>query len=109
MSFTNDTLHTAACLWEAALDALETGRKQSAWGSDALSQDPEPFELSFWKYRDNHGIFTTRCTVAELAPRCDAAWEGLSEDEQEQEGCFDLEFAPNWLRQNFFKIIWEGK
>lgn len=89
--FTTDTLHTACCLWEAALDAI----------ADPASE----FGETLRDYRGGHGTCALRQVVGELAPRCDAAWAALTYDEQFAAGCFDWEFAPDWLARNFAAAV----
>lgn len=101
MNYTNDTLHTAACLWEAALDAMA--------GASSGNEPEGGFGTSLRNRCARWGTASLRQEIVELAPRCDAAWESLSEDEQDNAGAFDWEFAPKWLEENFFRIAWEGK
>jgi hypothetical protein len=100
MTYTLDTLHTAACLWEAALEELDKGEAEAR-----AEGTPPPAFVSFGRhlhrFRQNYGTAELRQRVVELAPACDAAWEALSEDERDTL-CFDWDFAPRWLRENFF-------
>lgn len=105
--YTNDTLHTAACLWEAALEALAAGEAEEAANPQPVAE--HSFERSLYSYRNNHGTCTLRQVVVELAPRCDAAWDAMSDDERDSAECFDWVFVPNWLRDNFFAIVRGGK
>lgn len=100
MTYTAEHLHTAACLWEAALEALGAGETEAR----AEQQDPRrfwSFERRLHAYRYNYGTADLRQRVVALAPACDAAWEALSEDERDTQ-CFDWDFVPRWLRDNFF-------
>ena len=98
---TKMNLFTAACLWEAALEALEVEPDKMA----------EPFrhqfnfEKSFQEHRARVGMAQLREEVANLAPACDADWDALPLDADERNECFDWEFAPRWLAQNFFASI----
>lgn len=99
---TNDTMHTACCLWEAALEALNEGEKMERM--DTRTTSLWNFGRAMHSYRLNHGTCHMRQVVAEMAPACDAAWSALSYDEQDAEGCFDWEFCPKYLRKHFFNL-----
>lgn len=100
--YTAEHLHTAACLWEAALEALAKGEAEAR-----AEGTPPPAVVSFERrlhsYRLHEGTCFVRQQVASLAPECDAAWDALSEDERDTQ-CFDWDFVPNWLRDNFFQL-----
>lgn len=99
---TEVTLHTAACLWEAALEALAKGEEEAR----AEGKDPRrfwSFERRLHAYRLNNGTCTLRQEVVNLSARCDAAWDALSEDDRDTQ-CFDWDFVPIWLRDNFFDL-----
>lgn len=96
---TNDTLHTACCLWEAALTAMDEAEKQEVLPG---------FETTghrMLKDRYNYGTAELRLAVASLAPRCDAAWDALPEDDRDNV-VFDWEFVPNWLGRNYQNPSW---
>ncbi|MGE8143026.1 hypothetical protein ACQKOE_13710 [Novosphingobium sp. NPDC080210] len=95
MTTIKDThLFTAACLWEAALDALNVARPVAKGG----------FEDRLRQYQGNYGTAQLRDDVARLAVACDDAWDALDPDEQDDAGSFDWEFCPSWLEENFFKM-----
>lgn len=100
MTYTDDTLHTAACLWEAALEALAAGEAE-ARAEEGDRRQWWSFERHLHAYREYNGTCTLRQKVVALAPKCDAAWDALSEDERDTQ-CFDWDFVPVWLRDNFF-------
>lgn len=96
---TNDTLHTACCLWEAALTAMEEAERQE------ILPGFETVGHRMLKDRYNYGTAELRLAVASLAPRCDATWHALPEDERDSL-VFDWEFVPNWLGRNYQNPCW---
>jgi hypothetical protein len=102
MNITAEHLHTAACLWEAALEALDKGEREAR-----AEGTPPPAVVSFERrlhgQREHDGTAYLRQRVVALAPACDAAWDALSEDERDTQ-CFDWDFVPVWLRDNFFPL-----
>lgn len=92
-TITESHLFTAACLWEAALEALNKTAVAKGGFADRLRQ-----------YRGNHGTSQLRDDVARLAVACDEAWDALSDEEQDDAGAFDWEFCPEWLADNFFQM-----
>ena len=87
---TAENLFTAACLWEAALEALNATRPDIGAFAEALQA-----------YQRKHGTAQLRDDVARLAPACDAAWSALPPDRRD-DLCFDWDFCPAWLEGNFF-------
>lgn len=96
---TESHLFTAACLWEAALEACQRGEAEAR---NERVTGYHSFARGLHRYRANHGTAQLRDDVVRLAPACDAAWEALSDDEQDDAGSFDWDFVPAWLAQNFF-------
>lgn len=78
-----DLCFVAACLWEAALDAMDDASNPAHCDADS--------------YRKNHGTATMRDAIVSLAPECEAAWKALGDEGQDNAGCFDWEFCPQWL------------
>lgn len=90
-----DTLVTAATLWEAAIDAMRLG-----W--DHLTAIPKaPLGKRLTEFRERNGTATLREMIAEMAPTCDEAWSRLSDDERDQWDTWDWDFVPWWLENNF--------
>ena len=77
-------VEAALCLWEAALELKE---QASADGTLLTAL----FEL--------HGTGVMRHAVMQLVPACCAAWDMLSDDEQEKAAPFDWEYVPGFLRR----------
>lgn len=100
MTITEEHLFTAACLWEAAIDAKAEGEKERA--ADQLA---DTFNAQFFSHWANVGTCTVREQVAKLAPACDAAWEALTDEERDTNDAFDWTFVPQWLEANFFQIV----
>lgn len=94
---TESHLFTAACLWEAALDAYS--HEDAALD---VSHGPVPFYVRLRQHKERHGACTTREQVVALAVACDEAWDALTDDQKDAAGCFDWEFVPVWLESNFF-------
>ena len=83
-TFTQSEAFTAMCLWE---DVVEHGGGP-------------------WKaYRDANGTGDLRDMVLAFAKPCEAAWNAMSQDEQDDAGAFDWEFCPKWLREG---VDWSG-
>lgn len=102
---TGTHLFTAACLWEAAMDAMDKGRKED----EAIGPGKQPpafysFHRKLHCYRVNVDTAALREQVVGLSVSCDLAWDALGEKGQDEIGCFDWEFVPRWLEQNFFKL-----
>lgn len=86
-------LFTAACLWEAALDAV-----------NQTHHTPGGFTEQLALYKRANGTAMLREEVAGLALACDDAWSALTPDQQDDAGSFDWDFCPDWLADNFFKL-----
>lgn len=82
---------TAACLWEAAIDADLWGVGKGDLGKRLVA------------YRERNGTAQLRDDVCRMASACDAAWQAMTEEQREEAGAFDWEFVPAWLAAN-----WEG-
>lgn len=95
-TITESHLYTAACLWEAAIDAMARAKEPGA--------PTDNFDARLKSYREGHGTHTVRDDVARMAVACDEAWEALTEREQFDAGCFDWDFVPAWLEENFFRL-----
>lgn len=83
--FTMGEAYTAMCLWEAFCEGRND--KAAPWAS----------------MLGNYGTATCRDHVLSLALACEAAWNAMNEDEQDDAGAFDWEFCPDWLRKNWSK------
>ena len=91
-TFTQGEAYTAMCLWEEVTAGL-------------AKADAELGDAPWTQYRDRNGTADLRDEVLGLAPACEAAWNAMTDDQQEGAGAFDWEFCPKWLRES---VDWFG-
>ena len=83
--YTEESLETAACLWEAVLDLRDHPRT-----------DPDAIGLALMirKACDAIGTASLRMTVIGWTEAVEAAWRVVEDDYPR---CFDWDFVPGWV------------
>lgn len=91
--FDEDTVMTAICLWEAWLDFESIGFTKEQKG-----EQPDETYTVLSEFRGNHGSFTCRQLMIDIAAECDLAFDAAQAlNGGEFDGAFDFDFCPQFL------------